>query len=194
MASIGLRRARYNKINQEKAQYEAIVKNVPVLGRLIDAKINENRSNVKLYADDHQVEKVNEFAGATLNLTLDDVTDETYTDIKGCSTENEEITENSEDTSPEIGYGHIVTKIYEGKKKYKVEFLPRIQITKVTADRKTKGESVEFNTVSIEADVMELAEDMNGMKKGTWKIMKTFDTLKEAEDYLETLLKPKEQG
>lgn len=113
-----------------------------------------------------------------------------YADINGCKISEKEVTDNSEDIAPEIGYGHIVTKVFKGVKSYKVEFLPRIQITKVTADRKTKGESIEYNTVSIEADLKELEEEINGMEVGTWRKMKTFGTLQEAQTYLDGLLTP----
>ena len=164
---------------------------VPVLGRLIDAKITEDRNNTTLRADDIIAEKDLSFKGGTVNITVDDVTDETYADLKGCTmSEEKEVTDNSEDIAPEIGYGHIVTKIYKGVKSYKVEFLPRIQITKITADRKTKGESLEYNTVSIEANLMELEEEINGMKVGDWKKVKSFTTLAEAQAYLDGLLTP----
>lgn len=193
MASIGLRNAKYNKIDYTTKKYAALTESmVPVLGRLIDAKPNPEKNNTKLYADDIEAEKDTSFKGGTVNITVDDVTDETYAEIQGCQIEEKEVTDNSEDQAPEIGYGHIITKIYKGVKNYKVEFLPRIQITKVTADRKTRGESIEYNTVSIEADLKELEEEINGMKIGTWRKMKTFETLAEAQAYLDKLLTPVE--
>ena len=192
MASIGLRTAKYNKIDYTTKKYEELKKDsiVPILGRLIDAKPNPEKNSTKLYADDKEAENDSSFKGGTVNITVDDVTDETYAEIKGCEYTEKEVIDNSNDVAPEIGYGHIVTKIYKGVKSYKVEFLPRIQITKVTADRKTKGESIEYNTISIEADLKELEEEINGMKVGTWRKMKTFETLKEAQTYLDTLLTP----
>lgn len=192
MASIGLRNAKYNQIDYVTKKYKALVDSlVPVLGRLIDAKITEDRNNTTLRADDIIAEKDLSFKGGTVNITVDDVTDETYANLKGCiMNEEKEVTDNSEDIAPEIGYGHIVTKIYKGVKSYKVEFLPRIQITKITADRKTKGESLEYNTVSIEANVMELEEEINGMKVGDWKKVKSFTALAEAQTYLDGLLTP----
>lgn len=192
MASIGLRNAKYNQIDYITKKYKALTDSVvPVLGRLIDAKISEDRNNTTLRADDIIAEKDASFKGGTVSITVDDVTDEVYADLKGCTmNEEKEVTDNSEDIAPEIGYGHIVTKIYKGVKSYKVEFLPRIQITKITADRKTKGESLEYNTVSIEANVMELEEEINGMKVGDWKKVKSFTTLSEAQTYLDGLLTP----
>lgn len=192
MASIGLRNAKYNQIDYTTKKYKALTDSlVPVLGRLIDAKISPEKNNISLYADDIKVESDTSFKGGTVSITVDDVTDETYADIQGCKLSDEkELTDNSEDVAPEIGYGHIVTKVYRGTKSYKVEFLPRIQITKVTADRKTKGESIEYNTVSIEANVMELIDEINGMKIGDWRKVKSFTTLKEAQEYLDGLLTP----
>lgn len=191
MASIGLRNAKYNQIDYTTKKYKALVDSiVPILGRLIDAKITEDRNNTTLRADDIIAEKDTSFKGGTVSITVDDVTDEVYADLKGCTITEKEVTDNSEDVAPEVGYGHIVTKIYKGVKSYKVEFLPRIQITKITADRKTKGESLEYNTVSIEANVMELEEEINGMKVGDWKKVKSFTTLAEAQTYLDGLLTP----
>ena len=50
MASIGLRTAKYNKIDYATKKYAALAKEtiVPVLGRLIDAKITEDRNSTKL--------------------------------------------------------------------------------------------------------------------------------------------------
>lgn len=192
MANIGLRNARYNKIDITTSKYKALTNNkVPVLGRMIDAKLSEDRGEASLYADDILAEYDSNFTGAKLNLTLDNVDDKTYADIKGCEQSDEgEITENQDNTTPELGYGHIITKMINGVKQYKVEFLPRIKVTSITADAKTKGESIEFNTVAIEAKVMPLDKEINGLKIGDWKKSQTFDTLKKAQEYLDKLLTP----
>lgn len=192
MASIGLRNAKYNQIDYATKKYKTLTDSkVPVLGRLIDAKISPEKNNASLYADDIKVESDTSFKGGTVSITIDDVTDETYADIQGCDiNDQKELTENSNDIAPELGYGHIVKKKYKGVISYKVEFLPRIQITKITADRKTKGESIEYNTVSIEANLMKLEEEINGMKIGDWKKVKSFTTLAEAQTYLDGLLTP----
>ena len=44
MANIGLRTAKYNKIDYKTKKYASLVDSiVPVLGRLIDAKLSEDR-------------------------------------------------------------------------------------------------------------------------------------------------------
>ncbi len=194
MANIGLRNARYNLIDNTTNKYKALVENkVPVLGRMIDAKCPEDRAEASLFADDGLAEYDSSFTGAKLSLTLDNVDDETYAVVKGCETsEDGEVTENQDDQAPEMGYGHVITKMINGVKKYKVEFLPRIKVTSVTADAKTKGESIEFGTVAIEGKVMSLVKEINGMKIGTWRKFKTFSTLAEAQTYLDKLLTPVE--
>ena len=191
MANIGLRNAKYNQIDYETNKYKALVDSkVPVLGKMIDAKLTENRSDASLFADDGLAEYDNAFTGGSIALTLADVDDETYSVVKGCIITEGELTENEEDSSPEIGYGHIITKMVNGVKKYKVEFLPRIRVTKITADAKTKGESIEFNTVSLEGKVMALNKAINGLQVGDWHKVKTFDTLAKAVTYLDGLLTP----
>lgn len=191
MANIGLRNAKYNLIDYTTNKYKTLTNSaVPVLGKLIDAKLTENRSDVSLFADDTLAEYDSSFTSGSVAITLSDVDDETFATVKGCTIATSEITENENDSTPEMGYGHIVTKMVDGVKKYKVEFLPRIRVTKITADAKTKGETIEFNTVSLEAKVMSLSKAINGMQVGDWRKVKTFDTLSAATTYLDGLLTP----
>lgn len=191
MANIGLRNAKYNQIDYTTNKYKALTDSiVPVLGKMIDAKLTENRSDASLFADDGLAEYDDTFTGGNIALTLADVDDATYAEIKGCTITEGEVTDNEDDSAPEIGYGHIITKVVNGVRKYKVEFLPRVRVTKITADAKTKGESIEFGTVSLEGKVMSLNKAINGLQIGEWRKMKTFDTLVAATTYLDGLLTP----
>ena len=104
--------------------------------------------------------------------------------------EDGEVVEFSDDEAPEIGYGQVITKKVKGKKVFKGEFLPRVKVTKITADAKTRGENVEFGTVAIEGVAYALEEEINGMKVGTYRRYQTFDTVEEATEYIEKLLTP----
>lgn len=191
MASIGLRYAKYNQIDYTTKKYKTLTNSkVPTLGKLIDGKITEEKNDASLFADDALAENDTSFKSAILALTIADVQDETYADVKGCTATTGEVTENIDDSVPELGYGHIVTKMINGEKKYKVEFLPRIKIRSITQDAKTKGENIEFGTASIEAKVFALTEPINGLKVGDYKKIKTFDTLENAITYLDGLLTP----
>ena len=86
------------------------------------------------------------------------------------------------DIAPYVGFGRIITKVVNGVYKYKVEFLNKVKFKDALPDEKTKGESVEFTTTTLEGTVLKLSD-------GTWSKTKTFDTYNEAIAYLEELLK-----
>ena len=119
MASVGLRYAKYNQIDYNTKKYKALEgSKVPTLGKLVDGKLTIDKNDVSLFADDVLAENDTSFKSGTLNLTVADVDDDTYADVKGCESKSSEVTENIDDTVPEIGYGHIITKMINGVKKY----------------------------------------------------------------------------
>ena len=67
MANIGLRNAKFNKINSTTKKYEKLVdEKIPVLGKLIDAKLTEDRSEASLFADDGLAEYESSFSGGKM--------------------------------------------------------------------------------------------------------------------------------
>ena len=191
MARVGFKIAKYNLHDKEAGKLKTLTGNsVPVFEKVIDEKFSPNYANAELYANDGLAEYDNSFISGDLTITIADDEDEFVADILGQTVSNGEITSNESDIAPEIGYGHIIPKVYGGVKKYKVEFFPRVRFTKITSDNKTKGENIEFSTSSIEGKVMKLEKVFNGLAEGTWEKHETFDTLTAAETYLDGLLTP----
>lgn len=195
MARIGFKKGKFNTIDQETNKYSALVNStVPKLEKVIDEKFAPEYNNAELYADDALAESDYSFKSGTLTITVanDDDTKESTLMGNSISTGANagEVTKNVNDSAPEFGYGHIVTKMISGVKKYKVEFFPRCKCTKITTDAKTRGENIEFGTTTIEAKVYALETAMNGFAVGDWEKHKTFDTEAAAETYLDTLLTP----
>lgn len=190
MARIGFKKAKYNPIDGEK--YKALTgSKVPMFEKVVDEKFAPNYANAELYANDSLAESDSSFIDGVLTITVADDEDEFVATLLGNKIDTEkEVTSNVEDMPIEVGYGHIIPKVYNGARKYKVEFFPRVKFTKITSDNKTKGASVEFSTSSLEGKVMRLEKDFNGLKDGDWEKHKTFDTLSEAETYLDKLLTP----
>ena len=189
MARIGFKKAKYNKIVGNT--YATLTDNVvPVFEKVIDEKFAPEYNNAELYANDALAESDYSFKKGTLSLTVADDNDELCAELFGNANEDGEVTSTIEDTIPEFAYGHIIPKIVGGVRAYKVEFFPRVKFTKITSDNKTRGESVEFNTTSLEATVYPLDTVLNGMAVGTWEKHKTVATLEEAETYLDSLLTP----
>ena len=189
MARIGFKKAKYNKIvGNTYAQLTANA--VPVFEKVIDEKFAPEYNNAELYANDSLAEFDYSFKKGTLSLTVADDNDELCAELFGNANEDGEVVSTIEDAIPEFGYGHIIPKLVGGARKYKVEFFPRVKFTKITSDNKTRGESMEFSTTSLEATVFPLDVAINGIGAGTWEKHKTFDDLAEAETYLDSLMTP----
>ena len=191
MARIGFKKAKYNKIVGNS--YASLTSNtVPVFEKVIDEKFSPEYNSAELYANDGLAESDYSFKKGGLSLTVADDDDELCAELFGntVATSGGEVTSNIEDIAPEFGYGHIIPKIVGGVRAYKVEFFPRVKFTKITSDNKTRGESVEFNTTTIEGTVMPLETAVNGLTIGVWEKHNTFATLAEAETYLDGLLTP----
>lgn len=189
MARIGFKKAKYNKIVGNT--YATLTdKKVPVFEKVVDEKFAPEYNTAELYANDGLAESDYSFKKGALSLTVADDDDKLCAELLGNTDTDGEVTSNIGDTAPEFGYGHIIPKMVGGARKYKVEFFPRVKFTKVTSDNKTRGESVEFSTTAIEGTVFPLETALNGLKEGDWEKHQTFETLAEAETYLDGLLTP----
>ena len=188
MARIGYKKGKYNKFDATSSKYAAVTGGVPCLEKVIDEKFSAEYNSAELYADDVLAECDYSFKKGTLAITVANDDDKNQAELMGNTITEDEVVKTVGDTAPEFGYGHIVTKMVNGVKKFKVEFFPRVKWTKITTDAKTRGESVEFGTTSIEGTVYPLDADFNGMTAGTWEKHKTFATEAEAETYLDGLL------
>ena len=190
MARIGYKKGKYNKIDANSKKYAAVTEGVPCLEKVIDEKFSAEYNSAELYADDVLAECDYSFKKGNLSITVANDDDKKEAELMGNTITEDEVVKAVGDTAPEFGYGHIVTKMVNGAKKYKVEFFPRVKWTKITTDAKTRGESVEFGTTSIEGTVFPLDADFNGMTAGTWEKHQTFATEAEAEAYLDSCLTP----
>lgn len=190
MARIGFKKAKYNKIKGNS--YDELKEQaVPMFEKVIDEKFAPEYNTAELYANDGLAESDYSFKKGVLSWTVADDNDEFLATLLGNTKDaSGEITSKIDDTAPEIGYGHIIPKIVSGVKKYKVEFFPRVKITKATSDNKTRGESVEFSTTALEGTVLPLETALNGMAVGVWEKHQTFEELMTAEAYLDELLTP----
>lgn len=190
MARIGFKKAKYNKIvGNTYATLTASA--VPEFEKVIDEKFAPEYNSAELYANDGLAECDYSFKKGTLSLTIADDNDEFIAELFGNAEMDGEVTSNLNDSAPEFGYGHIIPKMVNGARKYKVEFFPRVKFTKVTSDNKTRGESVEFSTTALEGTVFPLDTALNGLAVGDWEKHQTFATVEEAETYLNGLLTPK---
>jgi len=181
MARIGLKNFRYGILDEETETYAE----VKTPGKAVDCKVSLDLNSAELYADDSLAESDYTFKKGTVTITVDEDDDETYAGLTGHEiSEAGEIIRKDTDVAPYVGFGRIITKIVNGVYKYKVEFLSKVKFKDALPDEKTKGESVEFTTTSLEGTVLKLED-------GTWSKTQTFTTYNEAVEYLEGLFAKK---
>ena len=148
--------------------------------KAISCKVDISNNDAKLYADDGLAESDTSFQGGTATLGIDDEDDKMLATLLGHEIdENGELVRNADDVAPYVGLGRIITKMVNNVYKYKVEFLMKVKFGEPSQENDTKGETLEFGTHEIEGQVAKLAN-------GDWSKTKTFDSLAEAQEYLES--------
>ena len=177
MASIGLKSFKYAKLNEDGKTYGEI----KTLAGAIESKVTLDLSEASLYANDTLKEQVSLFKSGTLTAGIDDDDDSVFAELLGKTVDEQTgvVTSNTEDLPIYVGFGHIVSKIVNGEKKYKVEFFPKVKFKPFIPDSKTKGDSLEFTTPSVEATIFE-------NDNGDWEKHSVCDTESEANTLLES--------
>ena len=177
MASIGLKNFKYAKLNEDGKTYGEI----KTLAGAIESKVTLDLSEASLYANDTLKEQVSLFKSGTLTAGIDDDDDSVFAELLGKTVDEQTgiVTSNTEDLPIYVGFGHIVSKIVNGEKKYKVEFFPKVKFKPFIPDSKTKGDSLEFTTPSVEATIFE-------NDNGDWEKHSVCDTESEANTLLES--------
>ena len=175
MAGIGLKSFKYAKLNSDGTYGP-----VKTLAGAIECKVSLDLSEAVLYSDDVIKEQVSVFKSGTLTAGIDDDNDEVFAELLGKSVDAETgvVTSNVNDVPIYVGFGHIVPKMVGGALKYKVEFFPKMKFKPFMTDAKTKGDSLEFTTPSVEATIFENDD-------GDWEKHKVYDTESEANTALE---------
>lgn len=176
MAKIGLRNFLYGILTEAPdgtPSYGVAKKPAKAISCTVDISNND----AKLYADDGLAEADTTFQSGSVTLGIDDEDDITLADLLGHEIADGLMIRNADDIAPYVGFGRILTKLVNGVYKYKVEFLFKVKFSEPSQENNTKGESVEFGTSELAGIVAKLAN-------GNWSASKTFNTMAEAQAYL----------
>lgn len=147
MALIGLNSLYYVKLTSDDETGVVYDTDVKRMAKAIEANIKPNVSSDTLYADDGPAE-VNETMGEIeVELNVDDLSTEVYADLLGKTVNTDGVVEDSSDDrapyvaiafrSPHSKGGDQYVWLYKGK------------FTQPEEARKTKGESLEYQTPTI---------------------------------------------
>lgn len=191
MPNIGLKQFTYGKMTTEAETYDGCKYDVPSkLAGAIECKVSLNVAEASLYDDDTLDEKESTVTNGTITLGINEADDKKFAVLLGNTTKEitpeggtttiTEVTSKTTDSAIPIGFGHIVTKVVNHKRMYKVEFFPKVTFKPFMQDSKTKGESLEFTTPSVEGTIFPL-------KDGIWEKHATFDNEANAITYLNSL-------
>lgn len=179
MAKIGLKNFLYAPISAE-TESSVTYGTAKKPAKAISCAVNITNSSTTLYADDALAESDSSFQSGTVTIGLDEEDLEVSADLLGHTYSSGEIVRNYDDLAPYVGIGRIITKIVDGEKKYKVEFLHKVKFAEPSQSDTTKGENIAFGTI-------ELAGTVHVLLDGRWSTAKTFDSASAAQTYLEGL-------
>lgn len=181
MAKIGLKYFRYSLLT-EGADGTPSYSGAQIPGKAVSCNVSITNNSATLYADDVLAESDTSFSNGTVTMEIDEDDLQTMAALLGHTiTEEGVMTRSSADVAPYVGLGRIVVKLVNNVRKYKVEFLYKVKFSEPSQENQTKGESVEFNTTSIEGRV-------SALKNGNWSVAQTFSEEADAMSYLESLM------
>ena len=181
MAKIGLNNFRYGILTEAQDGTPSYA-GALIPGKAISCNVEISNNSAKLYADDVEQETDTSFAGGTVTIGLDRADYTTQANLLGHTySEETGIVRNSNDVAPYVAFGRVIKLMIDGALKWKVEFLYKVKFAEPSQSDTTQGESVEFGTVEMQGQVMQLGN-------GNWSTAQTFNTKADAISYLEGLL------
>ena len=160
MATIGLDKLYYAPITEDTNGDETY--GTPaVLAKAISAELSVELNEAILYADDGAAEVVKEFKSGTLSLGIDDIGAEIASALSGATIDKNGVVISGSDDG-----GNPVAVAFRARKsngKYRYYWLYRVKFGIPATNLQTKGDSISFQTPTIEGTIMRRnKEDFNG--------------------------------
>ena len=165
MATIGLDNLFYSKITEDENGNETY--GTPVkLAKAISADISVELNEASLFADDAEAESIKAFKSGKLSLGVDDIGIEIAEDLTGAKTDdNGVLVATSEDLAPYVAVGF---RALRANGKYRYFWLYRVKFATPSTSLATKGDSIAFQTPTIEGTIMR-RNKVDGQGNHPWK-------------------------
>lgn len=164
MATIGLDKLYYSIIT-EGENGEENYGTPKKLAKAMNVDLSVEVAEAVLYADDSAAESSKEFAGGTITIGIDNLSPEVLRDLAGA-----EIDKNGVLISSGEDVGNYVAIGFRAKKSngtYRYYWLYRVKFATPSDSYETKGDSINFQTPSIEGTISQRVKEING--KHNWK-------------------------
>ena len=150
MATIGLDKLYYAKITEDANGHETY--GAPVqLAKAINAEISVELLEATLYADDGTDTVIKEFKSGSLSLGVNDVGVQTAQDLTGAVLDTNGVLISTGEDEPEPVAIGFRAKAANGR--YRYFWLYRVLFGIPSTSLKTKGDSIEFSTPTIEGAI-----------------------------------------
>lgn len=184
MAKVGLKYPVFALLAEDGSSYTGGT----VIAKAIKASVTAESNDVKLYADDGVAESDKSFKGGKISLNVDDLTNKVYCDLLGhkytAASESdpatpETVLANGNDIAPYVGVGFYGKVVRNSKPYFMAKWLRKVQFAEPADDTETKGDTLNFQTPTIEGDVFQL-------DSGDWKDQAEFKNEADAKKWLET--------
>lgn len=181
MATIGMRYVVAAPISTESGS--TITYGAKQTMKAVEASLNWERDDGKMYADDAVCETDGSVIGYTLDTTVDNMTDAQEAALFG----HEKVGDTDEYTVygealPYCGLGYVRVLKKGGNMKYKGIFYPKIQLSRTSESDKTKEASVTWGSVPIHGIGMAVFESSG---KNKFRQHQTFDSMASAVAYID---------
>lgn len=165
MATIGLDQLYYSKIT-EGANGDETYANPVSLAKAISADIAVELNEASLFADDAEAESIKAFKSGKLTLGVDDIGVTAAQDLTGASVDdNGVLVASTEDQAPYVAIGFRALK---ANGKYRYFWLYRVKFAVPSTNLATKGDSIAFQTPTIEGTIMR-RNKVDGNGRHPWK-------------------------
>lgn len=166
MATIGLDKLYYAKITEDSSGNETYG-NPAALAKAIEADIAIELLEAILYADDGADTTIKEFKSGTLTLNIADIGASVAADLIGATVDSKGVlVSTGEDEPAPVAIGF---RAKTAKGKYRYFWLYRVKFGIPGANLKTRGDTVEFSTPSIEGTITR-RNKLDGANKHPWKV------------------------
>lgn len=192
MAKIGLSKPYYAIYNVEDGAVS--YSDGGLLGKFTELSIElEGGDSNILYADDAPAESDKTFAGGTATVTTDDLLAAVMLPVLGLKSEaiTDSVTTDAawmvfddDQEIPYVGLGGVIKKKVNGKTKYVGFVLDKVQFANPGISAVTQGETIEWQTHTLAADIMR-----SDKEKHPWfRMTSELDTAAEAETAVKAYL------
>jgi phi13 family phage major tail protein len=166
MATIGLDRLYYAPITEALNTGEETYGTPVILAKAISAELSIELAEATLYADDGAAEVVKEFKDGKLTLGVDGIGRAVAAALTGAQIDdNGVLISASEDGGAPVAIGFRAKK---ANGHYKYFWLYRVKFGVPSTNLATKGDSITFNTPSIEGTVLR-RNKLDGNDNHPWK-------------------------